>query len=53
MLRVYGIDKLAKEVEASNKMKEIHKKAIARRVAELVAQGCDKEVAKVMAEQGL
>lgn len=53
MLKVYGIDKLAKEVEVKNKMKEIHKKAIARRVAELVAQGCDKEVAKVMAEQGL
>lgn len=53
MLRVYGLDKVAKEVEASNKMKEIHKEAIARRVAELVAEGCDKEIAKVMADQGL
>lgn len=52
-MRVYGLDKIARDVEASNKMAEIHKKAIARRVKELTAQGVDKEIAKVMAEQGL
>jgi len=52
-MRVYGLDKIAREIEASNKMAEIHKKAIARRVKELTAQGVDKEIAKVMAEQGL
>ena len=53
MVKVYGLDKIAREVEASEKMKEIHKKAISRRVKELTAQGIDKTIAKVMAEQGL
>lgn len=53
MIKVHGLDIIAKEVEASNTMKKIHKEAIARRVKELTTQGIDKTIAKVMAEQGL
>lgn len=53
MIEVKGIEKLAHIIEADNKVKELNKKAKQRRIAELTAQGIDKEIAKVMASVGL
>ena len=53
MIKVTGIEEIAKIVEADNKVKELLKRAENRRIAELVEQGIDKEVAKVMASIGL
>ena len=53
MIKVTGIDKIAKRVEADNKVKELLKSAKARRLKELIAQGIDKEIAKVMVDVGL
>lgn len=53
MIEVKGIEKLAHIIEADNKVKELNKKAKQRRIAELTAQGIDKEIAKVMANVGL
>lgn len=53
MIKVTGIEQIAKRVEADNKVKELLKSAKARRLKELIAQGIDKEVAKVMVDVGL
>lgn len=53
MVKVTGIDKIAKQVEADNKVKELLKSAKARRLKELIAQGIDKDIAKVMVDVGL
>lgn len=53
MIEVKGIEKLSHIIEADNKVKELNKKAKQRRIAELTAQGIDKEIAKVMASVGL
>ena len=52
MVEVTGIEKLAHIIEAENKVRELNKKAKQRRIAELIAQGVDKEIAKVMAIVG-
>ena len=53
MVKVTGLDKLAKEIEAAETMRKIHKEAKARRLKELMAQGIDREIAKAMIEAGL
>jgi flagellar motility protein MotE (MotC chaperone) len=53
MVEVTGIEKLAHIIEADNKVRELNKKAKQRRIADLIAQGVDKEIAKVMASVGL
>ena len=53
MVEVTGIEKLAHMIEADNKVRELNKKAKQRRIAELIAEGVDKEIAKVMASVGL
>ena len=52
MTKVYGLHELAMMIEADNKVKELNKRAKNRKVKELVEQGIDKELAKVMVETG-
>ena len=53
MVKVTGLDKLAKEIETAETMRKIHKEAKTRRLKELMAQGIDREIAKAMIEAGL
>ncbi len=53
MVEIKGFDKAYNAMLAQETMKRIHKNHISRRVAELVAEGVDKEIAKVMAQAGL
>lgn len=53
MVKVTGLDRLARMVEAKEKMQEIKRKALRRRINELMDQGIDREIAEVMAKQGL
>ena len=51
-MKVNGLHELAMMVEADNKVKELNKRAKAKRIKELVSQGIDRELAKVMVETG-
>jgi hypothetical protein len=53
MVKVTGISELAEIIEANNRIEKAEREIKKNRVKELVAQGIDKEIAKVMAEQGL
>ena len=53
MVEIKGFDNAYNNMLASEKVKELNKRATKRRITELVAQGVDLEVAKVMAECGL
>lgn len=53
MVEIKGFDKAYNNMLAQETMKNIHKRAIARRIRELMDEGVDKETAKVMAEVGL
>lgn len=53
MVEIKGFDKAYNAMLAQETMKRIHKEYISKRVKELMAEGVDKEVAKVMAEVGL
>ena len=53
MVEIKGFDKAYNNMLAQETMKNIHKRAIARIVKELMDEGVDKETAKVMAEVGL
>ena len=53
MVEIKGFDKVYNAMLAQETIKKIHKNHISKRVKELVAQGVDKEIAKVMAQTGL
>lgn len=53
MVEIKGFDKAYKAMQVQEAVKRVHKNHISKRVKELIAEGVDKEVAKVMAEVGL
>lgn len=53
MVEIKGFDKAYNAMLAQEAMERIHKNHISRRATELVAEGVDKEIAKVMAQVGL
>lgn len=53
MVEIKGFDKAYNAMLAQETVKRIHKNHISKRVAELVAEGVDKEIAKAMAKAGL
>jgi hypothetical protein len=53
MIKVTGISELAEIIEANNRIEKAEREIKKNRVKELVAQGINKEIAKVMADQGL
>ena len=53
MVRVTGMNELAEIIEANNRIEKAKREIKKNRIKELVAQGIDKEIAKVMANNGL
>lgn len=53
MVKVNGISELAEIIEENNRIEKAEREIKKNRVKELVAEGIDKEIAKVMADQGL
>lgn len=53
MVEIKGFDKAYNNMLAQEAVKRVHKNHISKRVAELVAEGIDKEIARVMAKAGL
>ena len=53
MVEIKGFNEAYKAMLAKETVKKIHKKHTDNRVKELIAQGVDKEIAKVMASVGL
>ena len=53
MVEIKGFNEAYKAMLAKETFKKIHKKHTDNRVKELIAQGVDKEIAKVMASVGL
>ena len=53
MVEIKGFNEAYKAMLAKEAFKKIHKKHTDNRVKELIAQGVDKEIAKVMASVGL
>ena len=53
MVEIKGFNEAYKAMLAKETVKKIHKKHTDNRVKELIAQGDDKEIAKVMASVGL
>lgn len=53
MVEIKGFNEAYKAMLAKETVKKIYKKHTDNRVKELIAQGVDKEIAKVMASVGL
>lgn len=53
MVEIKGFDKAYNAMLAQEAVKRVHKNHISKRVKELMAEGIDKEMAKVMAQVGL
>ena len=53
MVEIKGFNEAYKAMLAKETVEKIHKKHTDNRVKELIAQGVDKEIAKVMASVGL
>ena len=53
MLRVYGLSELAEIVEANNRIEKAEREIKKDRIKELIAEGVEPEIAKVMASVGL
>lgn len=53
MYRVKGISELAEIIEENNRIEKAEREIKKMRVKELIAEGVDKEIAKVMASVGL
>ena len=57
MITVYGLDRLAKEIETRERIAQginkANRQALNARVKELTDQGIDKELARTMAKCGL
>ena len=52
-MRVTGISELAEIIENNNRIEKAEKEIKKNRIKELVAEGIDREIAKVMVEAGL
>lgn len=52
-MRVTGISELAEIIENNNRIEKAEKEIKKNRIKELVAEGIDRELAKVMVEAGL
>lgn len=52
-MRVAGISELAEIIENNNRIEKAEKEIKKNRIKELVAEGIDRELAKVMVEAGL
>ena len=53
MIKVTGLNELAEIIEANNRIEKAEKEIKKMRVKELIAEGVDPEIAKVMASVGL
>lgn len=53
MVRVTGLNELAEIIEANNRIEKAEREIKKNRIKELVAEGVDKEIAEVMADNGL
>lgn len=53
MLRVTGLNELSKIIEANNRIEKAEREIKKMRVKELIAEGVDPEIAKVMVSVGL
>lgn len=53
MVRVTGMNELTEIIEANNMIEKAEKEIKKMRVKELIAEGVDPEIAKVMASVGL
>lgn len=53
MLKVNGLNELAEVIEANNRIEKAEKEIKKNRVKELISEGIDPEIAKVMANVGL
>lgn len=53
MIKVTGFNELAEIIEANNRIEKAEREIKKNRVKELMAEGVDREIAKVMAEVGL
>lgn len=50
MLKVTGLNELAETIEANNRIEKAEREIKKNRVKEIVAEGIDKELAKVMCQ---
>lgn len=53
MLKVTGLNELAEIIESNNRIEKAEKEILKDRIKELIAEGVDPEIAKVMAKVGL
>ena len=53
MLKVTGLNELAEIIENNNRIEKAEKEILKDRIKELIAEGVDPEIAKVMAKVGL
>ena len=53
MVEIKGFNEAYNAMLAKEAMKRVHKNHISKRVKELMAEGVDRETAKVMADVGL
>jgi hypothetical protein len=53
MVRVTGMNELAEIIEANNRIEKAEREIKKMRVKELISEGVDQEIAKVMASVGL
>ena len=53
MIKVTGISELAEITESNNRIEKAEREIKKNRIKELVAEGIDREIAKVMVEAGL
>lgn len=53
MIKVTGLNELALIIEDNNMIEKAEKKIKKDRIKELISQGIDKEIAKVMVEAGI
>ncbi|WP_166445742.1 hypothetical protein [Enterocloster lavalensis] len=50
MIKVTGLETLAEIIESNNRIEKAEREIKKMRIAELVAEGVDKEIAKVMVQ---
>ena len=53
MLKVTGLSELAEIIESNNRIEKAEREIKKNRIKELIAEGIDKEIARVMVEAGL
>lgn len=52
MTEIKGFNEVAKRAEAIEKVKELNRRARKNRIADLVSQGIDRELAAIMVDTG-